>query len=248
MGLLYSSLLDIGKVRSSNQDAIYSSPEHNFFIVADGMGGHKGGNVASIMAIKNVSKYITSNLNKDSRKLLVESITNANNTIKLYAKQKPELEGMGTTINSIIFKDGYAYIGNVGDSRTYLIFKKREIFQLTRDHTLVQEKIYLGINNREKAAKDPHKNILVRAVGFEDNLEVDTYKYRVKKGDIFVQCSDGLYGMLSDDDILYIIKKNLHHVVDMAKEHLDNACNELVEYANKNGGKDNIAIILILAT
>lgn len=246
MGLLSSGKTHIGMKRKSNQDSIYLNPKKNIFIVADGMGGHNGGDIASALAVKHVPEYMIKNYQVDPDKATVDSFNFANQAIKAVGEEDEVLAGMGTTIVSFYFKGPNLYLGNVGDSRAYLVNKKK-LFQLTKDHSLVQEKINLGIYNRDEAAKDPQKNILVRTVGFEDDIEVDSFIYKVSRNDIFLSCSDGLHGKVSDRDILYIINNHIKDPSTCTQEQIDQTVDALIDQANKNGGNDNISVVLVIA-
>lgn len=246
MGLIAAGKTDIGRKRKTNQDAIFVGHKKNLFVVADGMGGHNGGDIASAMAVKLIPEYFDQNPNSNPDENSKKAVLYANQNIKNHALTDPNLQGMGTTVNMLKFKGDTLYIGNVGDSRTYLI-NKQKIYQLSKDHSLVQEKLNLGIYNREMAQKDPEKNVLVRAVGFDDEVEVDIFTYKVSRGDIFLSCSDGLHGKVSDADILFLIN---HHIPDPSKatkEKLEMVADTLVAQANENGGQDNISVILVIA-
>ena len=246
MGLIASGNTDIGRKRKTNQDSFYMGLETKLFVVADGMGGHNGGDIASQMAIKTLPEYVIKNLNMEPVLLLTGSIKESNRTIKNFGENHSDLVGMGTTIVCFFFKGQNIYIGNVGDSRAYLINQKR-IFQLSRDHSLVQEKLNYGIYNREQAALDPQKNVLVRTVGFEDDVDVDIFVYKVNKNDIFLCCSDGLHGKVSDEDILYLINKHIPDPVVATQADADKVIQALIDLANDNGGQDNITAILVIA-
>ena len=246
MGLISAGLCDIGRKRKTNQDSIYMNPAKHLFIVADGMGGHNGGDIASALAVKHVPEYILTNYKEDPIKIQKEAIQHANYSIKKKGEGDESLVGMGTTVVSMLFRGPQLYVGNVGDSRGYLVNNKK-LFQLTRDHSLVQEKLNLGFYTREQAADDPHKNVLVRTVGFEETVEVDVFNYKVHRNDIFLTCSDGLHGKISDKDILFIVN---HFIPDPAKatqKDLQECCSFLVDQANTNGGNDNISVILVVA-
>ena len=246
MALVVSGNTDIGRKRKTNQDSYYLSLGSRLFIVADGMGGHNGGDIASQMAVRSIPEFLEKHLQMDPAQLLKAAIADTNNSIKLYGETHTELSGMGTTVVCFFFKGQNIYIGNVGDSRAYLINQKR-IFQLSSDHSLVQEKLNLGVYTRDQAALDPHRNILVRTVGFEDNVEVDVFVYKVNKNDIFLSCSDGLHGKVSDEDILYIINKHIPDPSNAIQSNADSAVLELIAQANENGGQDNITAILVVA-
>ncbi|MDD4973504.1 MAG: Stp1/IreP family PP2C-type Ser/Thr phosphatase [Bacteriovorax sp.] len=246
MGLIASGNTDIGKKRKTNQDSWYMGLETKLFVVADGMGGHNGGDIASQMAVKVLPEYVEKNLNMEPVLLLTGSIKESNRTIKSFGEANAELTGMGTTIVCFFFKGQNIYIGNVGDSRAYLINQKR-IFQLSRDHSLVQEKLNYGVYTREQAALDPQKNVLVRTVGFEDDVEVDVFVYKVNKNDIFLCCTDGLHGKVSDEDMLYIVNKHIPDPSTATQKDADKVVQALIDQANENGGQDNITAILVIA-
>ena len=144
MSLLSASLTDIGLKRSKNQDSIYSSNEEGLFIVADGMGGHAGGETASNLAVKTIPKYLNENQSQSPNEVSSNSVKKANQVILELGNKMPELKGMGTTVVQIYFKGPFAYVSNLGDSRSYLI-NKSQVYQITRDHSLIQEKINLNI-------------------------------------------------------------------------------------------------------
>ncbi len=246
MGLISSGLTDVGQKRKSNQDAIYLNPEKHIFIIADGMGGHNGGDIASATAVKEVPHYLLTHYDDDPMKIQKKAIKSANLAIKKRGQADKNLAGMGTTVVSQLFRGSHLYIANVGDSRSYLVHKKK-LFQLTRDHNLVQEKLNLGFYTRAQAAEDPHKNVLVRAVGFEEDVEVDIYSYRVHRNDIFISCSDGLHGRVSDPDLLHIVNSSIPQPEKATQNQVDQAVKSLVNQANKNGGNDNISVIIVVA-
>lgn len=247
MGLVAAGGTDIGRKRKSNQDSYFLSLENKLFIVADGMGGHNGGDIASQMAVKVLPEYFVKHHSEmEPTLLLAGSVKETNRSIKNFGETHPELIGMGTTIVGFYFKGQNIYIANVGDSRAYLINNKK-IFQLTRDHSLVQEKLNYGVYSREQAALDPQKNVLVRTVGFEDDVDVDVFVYKVVKNDIFLCCSDGLHGKVSDEDILYIINKYIPDPASATQSVCDFVVKTLIAQANENGGQDNITAILVIA-
>ena len=246
MSLVAAGLCDIGKKRKTNQDAIYLNSQKSLFVVADGMGGHNGGDIASQMAVNEIPKYILENMEKDATVLCEESILHTNQKIKKRGEEDEKLVGMGTTAVTFLFRGSNVYIANVGDSRAYLI-NNNKLYQLTRDHSLVQEKLNLGLYDRAQAAEDPQKNVLVRTVGFEDDIEVDVFSYKVSRNDLFLSCSDGLHGKVSDSDIVHIINRNLPDPTKFTQHNLDQTVKDLVDQANSNGGQDNIAIVLVAA-
>lgn len=246
MGILCAGASDIGRKRKTNQDSICIDHKHHFFAVADGMGGHNGGDIASQLSVKIMPEYFKDHAQEDPQLLMKNMIQTINQAILTKATEQPELHGMGTTISAIYFHGQTLVIGNVGDSRVYMV-NNNHIFQMTRDHSFVQEKLNMGIYTREEAVKDPQKNVLVRSVGFESEVHVDVFHYRICKNDIFLVCSDGLHGKVSDSDILHIVQKNILDPATCIIEDLEATVRELIQQANDNGGQDNISVILAVA-
>lgn len=246
MGILASGASDIGRKRKSNQDSICLDPKYHFYAVADGMGGHNGGDIASQLSVKVMPEFMAAHSQLKPQQLMKEMIQQINKAILKKAEEQPELHGMGTTVAAIYFAGPQLVIGNVGDSRVYMV-NNQYIYQLTRDHSFVQEKLNLGIYTRQDAVKDPQKNVLVRSVGFDNDLNVDVFNYRICKNDIFLICSDGLHGKVSDADILHIIQKNIPDPAQCSKETIEAAVKELIHQANENGGQDNISVIIAVA-
>ena len=234
---------DIGKVRDMNQDSFYiSSPqdELQIFIVADGMGGYKGGEVASKLAVETSKNYIINNFNSIEHKresisnLIKSAIEYANLVVYEKSKEVPELEYMGTTIDICLIIQNKVYIGHVGDSRVYR--KRKEFFRkLTTDHSYVQKLVSDGTITKEEAYNHPKKNMLIKALGCSSYVEPDVMVKGFLKDDILLMCSDGLTNMLRDEEIVQIINQNPME-----------ACNKLVNEANDKGGLDNITAVIIL--
>lgn len=238
---------DIGMKRKTNQDSICLLPEYHFYAVADGMGGHNGGDIASQMSVKLFPQYFAKHSQEvEVEQLLRDSVKHINRSIYDYGQKNIDLRGMGTTISCILLDEKHLNIANIGDSRVYLINQKK-IYQLSKDHSLVQEKLNLGIYDREEARLDPQKNVLIRTVGFEKEVEVDTYKYKISKNDIFLICSDGLHGKVADADIINIINSKISDPGNATDEDLHAAVKSLIDQANLNGGQDNISVVLVLA-
>jgi len=234
---------DIGKVRDMNQDSFYiSSPqdEVQLFIVADGMGGYKGGEIASKLAVETSKNYIINNFNsiehdrENILNLIKSAIEYANLVVYEKSKEVPELENMGTTIDICLILQNKVYIGHVGDSRVYR--KRKEFFRkLTTDHSYVQKLVSDGTITKEEAYNHPKKNMLIKALGCSTFVEPDVMVKGFLKDDILLMCSDGLTNMLRDEEIVQIINQNPME-----------ACNKLVDEANNKGGLDNITAVIIL--
>ncbi|MCC8045635.1 MAG: Stp1/IreP family PP2C-type Ser/Thr phosphatase [Clostridiales bacterium] len=232
------SITDVGMRRSSNQDFIYAS-EHpvgnlpNLMIVADGMGGHNAGDLASRYTVESIIEYLEKAEEKRPIALLSEAIHYANDRVIEKAATDKSLEGMGTTVVAAVVRDGCLYIANVGDSRLYLI--DQQISQITRDHSLVEEMIRMGEIQRKDARTHPDKNVITRAIGVKAPVRIDFFDVKLEEGDRILLCSDGLTNMVEDSEILQIVRK--YHSPKEAACHL-------VNEANKNGGKDNISVVL----
>lgn len=247
MGILSYSTSNIGLKRSTNQDSIFADDRMKMYIVADGMGGHQGGDIASQMTVAIMPEAFKALPDEeDPTNNLRRCIYAVNDAIFKKSLENPLLKGMGTTIVSLYFKGKHLYISNVGDSRAYLI-NNNMLYQMSKDHSLVQEKLNIGIYDREAAQQDKQKNVLVRAVGFEEQLEADVFCYKVLRNDIFLICSDGLHGMVSDHDIVHLIKQNIPDPSTVTKEMLQKAVDALIALALNNGGKDNVSAILVAA-
>lgn len=232
------SITDIGKRRSSNQDFVYASEQQvgnlpNLLIVADGMGGHNAGDLASRCTVEAMVEYIENAEETRPIPLLSMAIHYANDLVVEKARTDRALEGMGTTVVAATIEDGYLYVANVGDSRLYLI--DQQIEQITRDHSLVEEMIRIGELQRQDARSHPDRNVITRAIGVNSPVKIDFFDMKLEKGDRILLCSDGLTTMVDDDEILHIVKK-----CASPKE----AAQRLVTEANKNGGKDNISVVL----
>lgn len=232
------SITDIGKRRSANQDFVYASDQpvgnlSNLLIVADGMGGHNAGDLASRYTVESMVEYIEKAPEKRPIPLISSAIHHANELVIEKSRSKKELEGMGTTVVAATEKDGYLYVANVGDSRLYLI--DEEIEQITRDHSLVEEMIRVGELQRKDARSHPDRNVITRAIGVRNPVRIDFFDVKLEDGDRILLCSDGLTNMVEDDEILHIVKRS---------SSLKEAAQKLVTEANKNGGKDNISVVL----
>ena len=232
------SMTDVGMVREVNEDTVFVSNTPignlpNLLVVADGMGGHKAGDYASQCAVDIVKGRIAGTTENNPEVMIKDAIAEANRTLLEKAKSDTRLRGMGTTLVVATVIDKTLYFANVGDSRLYLL--NRDIKQLSRDHSLVQEMVRLGGINEEEAKNHPDKNIITRAVGAKEKLEVDFYEYRLKRGDTILMCTDGLSNLVEDEDIFRIVKST-RDVVE--------AVEKLIERAKENGGKDNIGVVV----
>ena len=234
------SATDIGKKRQENQDFIFTSADPvgnlpNLFVVADGMGGHNAGDFASNYAVSVMLETIKKDENFNPIKIIRNGITNANMEVHKASMENPSMAGMGTTLVAASIVGEYLYVANVGDSRLYAV--SDTIKQITLDHSLTGEMIRLGEIDEEEARHHPDKNIITRAVGTEDSLEIDFFDIKLEENQKFLLCSDGLTNMVENQVILEIINSSLSEGKDPAAE--------LVEKANENGGKDNISVVVV---
>lgn len=233
---------DKGKVREINEDYFYISTsldEVQLYILADGMGGYDGGEIASSLAVQTAKNYIENNF-KDIEKdresiiqLVGSSMEYANMVVYEKAKENPELQGMGTTLEICLIYNNKAYIGHVGDSRIYRI-RKQFIRKLTQDHSYVQKLVKEGTITNEQAAHHPQKNMLMKALGCNVFVEPDVMVKGFLKDDILIICSDGLTNLV-DQETIY----------EMASKNIEQATKDLVNLANDRGGYDNITVIVI---
>lgn len=234
------SLTDMGVTREMNQDYLFTSDDSlghlpNLFIVADGMGGHKAGEFASRYTVDTIVKGVKKCRKRDAESILFTAITAANQTLREYGSEHPDMKGMGTTVVAASLKGDHLTVANVGDSRLYLVGKKMR--QVTKDHSLVQELVRMGEITKEQARNHPDKNIITRAIGAEDTVEIDFFHVRVHEGDKILLCSDGLTNMVKNS----VIRDTLNRE-DMS---LEEKVELLVDTANKNGGKDNITAVVV---
>jgi protein phosphatase len=239
----------VGLRRPHNEDSTMTDVSKGLVVLADGMGGYKAGEVASALAVTEVLHSVSEGLKKLKKGeidedtgfskeslLLRETITEANSRIYNTAKVDEQCTGMGTTIVAALYHNNMLSIAHVGDSRLYRL-RNNELEQITRDHSLIQELIDRGLYTPEEAHANTPKNLVTRAMGIDADVEVDITEEQVLKDDIYLLCSDGLNDMVADEEIHLTLSK---YSVNLAQ-----AAEELVDSANKNGGKDNTSVILV---
>ena len=243
-----AALSDVGRRRGNNEDSFYKDDEVGLYIVADGMGGHRAGEVASSTVVSSVKDYMeafhTSLAAKEATEsnmspaatAVCHSIELANRVVYQLSQDQGSYKGMGSTAAVAYFFGDTLVTANVGDSRIYLI-REDEIEQLTQDHTLLAEHMRKNPDWDPNTASIPMKHILVRAVGIHEAVEADVYETQSLPGDLILMCSDGLTDMLSDEEI--------HRAVLKGGE-LEKICSQLVDMANERGGLDNITAVLLL--
>jgi len=249
MKIEVSGQTHVGMKRNHNEDNLLLLPEERLFVVADGMGGHSSGEVASKIAVEEVAEFfrmtsqdleITWPYKMDKQKnydenRLATGVKLANMRIFEKASSETKYKGMGTTIVTVYFaKDSEVVVGHVGDSRVYF-FRDNTLRQVTEDHSLLNDYLKAKKLTPEEIEAFPHKNVIVRALGMKDTVNVDINRVEPKDGDIFLLCSDGLSGMVTDKQMEQILQ---------SQSDLDKACAQLIDAANANGGNDNVTCVL----
>ncbi|MBI3448098.1 MAG: Stp1/IreP family PP2C-type Ser/Thr phosphatase [Acidobacteria bacterium] len=250
MKVAHKGLSDVGRKREHNEDSFAVIPEDNLFLVADGMGGHAAGEVASRIAVNAIADFIAStrkdaeitwpyeydtNLSVASNRLKT-AIRLANQRILDTIAERRDLEGMGTTLVSVLLSDGMACVGHVGDSRSYLV-RGGELSQVTGDHSWVNEQVKLGFLTKEDAVRHPFRNVVTRALGSKEDVQVDISEKPLQKDDTILLCSDGLNTMVDDRTILDLVQRSSGDV--------ETAARNLIAKANEGGGEDNVTVILM---
>ena len=229
---------DRGRKRESNEDAFGFSVEHGVYVVCDGMGGAAAGEIASSLAVDEVMRLLT---NRDAVRPLLEdaeaAVASANTAIFMRSQSNQNLNGMGTTLVSLLAEDQRGWLINVGDSRGYRL-RNSHLEQITLDHSLVEEQVRMGRMDPAEALRSPFKNVITRALGTQSSITPDIFELENEPGDLFMLCSDGLTRELADPTIEWILKLDLP---------LQELCTRLVEAANNSGGHDNITCLLVRA-
>ena len=248
MRIVSTGISDVGRKRGRNEDAFLINDELQLFVVADGMGGHAGGEYASALAVNTVEGIISALQFPDQyregdsdpvetvRHALSASVQGAGEVIHDYAEAHPEYKGMGTTVVVLLLHGGNAYVGHVGDSRVYLL-RDGAIEQVTEDHSLVAESIREGLITEEEARRHRMRNVITRALGFDKAVEVDVSVRAVRRGDQYLLCSDGLSGKVQDAEMADFV----------GRYRLQEAARQLVGLACARGGEDNITVVLVSA-
>lgn len=244
-----ASLTDVGRVREKNEDSHAISDDLGLYVVADGMGGHLGGQMASSLAVKAVTAAVAERRDEVQAgagstpiesstvpRILADAVRGACNEIYEAAQADPELQGMGTTVTAMLVAGNRAFVAHVGDSRCYLQ-RGEKIIQITDDHSLVNEQIKAGLISREQARASRLKNVITRSVGFERDVAVDTFALPLQTGDKFLMCSDGLANFVDDTEI----------GLALATLPLDGVPKAMIDLANERGGDDNITVVCVAA-
>ena len=250
MKITYQAITDVGRKRKGNEDSLFVNPDQHLFVVADGMGGHAAGEIASKIAVDAINEFVLltggdeeitwpfgldENMSYDGNRLKT-AIRYANRKVLEATKEKSEYEGMATTVAAVLVDGDTANLGHVGDSRVYLV-RDGKISQLTADHSWVNEQIQSGVISADQARTHPLRNVVTRALGGKPDLQVDMKVHKIQKGDILLLCSDGLTTMIPDEDI--------GRVVQESEGDVEKAAKALVATANARGGEDNITVVLM---
>ncbi len=247
MRVRFSGETNVGMKRDHNEDAFYLPTNERLAIVADGMGGHASGEVASKMAVETIVDYFQETQdeqeltwpfkidrgNRQAMNRLVTGIKTANLRIHEEAQRNPHCHGMGTTVVATLFLDRTLLVGHVGDSRLYRL-RDGHLEQMTEDHSLLNDYIKMKHLSPTEISSFPHKNVIVRALGMKPAVEVDIIQDHPRIDDLYLLCSDGLSGMVSDDDMQALARD---------EGDLDKVCERLIATANANGGQDNITVV-----
>lgn len=246
--MIYSYISHVGRVRKNNEDYCKgeiistNSNDIGIFAIADGMGGHNKGEVASELAVENIVMFLKNNLIQNGNvkinyvdDILKQAYNNVNSIIYKKSIEDDTFSGMGTTLTVVILYDKNAYIANVGDSRCYVL-QNDLLEKITRDHSLVEELIAQNAITEEEAKNHPRRNVITRALGTERMIIVDIYKKELNKNDVLLLATDGLTGCVDRDDIKDILLLELD---------IEGKANKLIDTANKNSGKDNVSVVLV---
>ena len=250
MKITHQAITDVGRKRKGNEDSLFVNLDQHLFVVADGMGGHAAGEIASKVAVEAINEFVEltsgddeitwpfgldENISYDGNRLKT-AIRFANRKVLEATRERTEYEGMATTVAAVLVDGSSANLGHVGDSRVYLVRGGR-IDQLTSDHSWVNEQIQSGVISADQARSHPLRNVVTRALGGKPDLQVDMQAHKIESGDILLLCSDGLTTMITDDDILRLITESGTDV--------EKAARGLVAAANARGGEDNITVLLL---
>jgi protein phosphatase len=258
MKLIAAGMTNVGMKRSHNEDAVLLVPQENLYVVADGMGGHAAGELASQIAVHSCAEFFEMTSGDDEQtwpfkeerglkyeeNRLVTAIKLANRRIFETAQADARKRGMGTTVVGALFTSTGAYIGHCGDSRAYR-FRDNKIEQLTEDHSLLNDYLKAHKLSEEEIENFPHKNVIVRALGMQESVQVDIARLEPAPGDVYMLCSDGLSGMVTDPDMNTLVQDYLSSVDNGKADDVEGICKVLIDAANKNGGNDNVTAVAI---
>jgi serine/threonine protein phosphatase PrpC len=250
MKISYQAVTDVGRKRKGNEDSLFVNPEQKLYVVADGMGGHAAGEVASKVAVDSINEFVCltsgdeditwpfgldQTISFDGNRLK-SAIQYANRKVLEATRERKEYLGMATTVVALLVDGTVGNLAHVGDSRGYLV-RNAELRQLTNDHSWVNEQIEMGAISPDQARSHPLRNVVTRALGGKPELQVDLQVHKIELGDTLLLCSDGLTTMLPDDEITRVIRESGPDIEKTAQA--------LVDEANERGGEDNITVLLV---
>jgi protein phosphatase len=228
---------DIGRVRTSNEDSYVADIQNSLFLVADGMGGHAAGEVASRIAANTVQEFVSgSDRAIDLETLLGQAVFQANSRVYQTQRVTPEYRGMGSTLTILALRDDRYYLAQVGDSRAYLL-RDQDLTQLSRDHSVVWPLYEIGLLSKESIRSHPQKNLITRCIGTQPEVEADLSNGAAHPGDLYILCSDGLTDVLMDSDIEKILLDTGNKPQEISRN--------LVQAANSGGARDNITVVAV---
>ena len=249
MELKAVGLSHVGRQRQHNEDSFLVEDNHKLFLVADGMGGHAAGEIASRIAVDSISEFILHTKEDEgtwphayddhfrrTTNRLMAAVRLANTRVLEAMRKDARLRGMGTTVVACLADEQYVAVAHVGDSRAYLV-REGQLSRLTNDHSWVFEQVQAGMLTEAEAEKHPLRTVITRALGGALSVNPDAAEVESKPGDVYLLCSDGLTGMVPEDEILRLVTENASN--------LDQACQQLIDSANERGGLDNITAILV---
>jgi len=226
-------MTDVGVKRKNNQDTFLVDENLGLFLVADGMGGHLGGEVASKLAAETTQAFCREHKEFSPRERLEKAVNSASEKIYIEGQSHENLKDMGTTIVALLVHENHGYIAQVGDSRVYL-FSQGAAWQITEDHTVVQEEVRAGIISPEDIENHEFQHVITRSVGYQKDVAVDVYRRKLQPNDIFLLCSDGLSGLVKSNEMLEQLEANS----------LETSVKNLIALANSRGGADNITVVV----
>jgi serine/threonine protein phosphatase PrpC len=250
MKISYHALTDVGRKRKGNEDSLFVNPEQNLFVVADGMGGHAAGEIASKVAVESINEFICmtsgdeeitwpfgvdESMSYDGNRLKT-AVRYANSKVLDATKESAEYEGMATTVVAALVDDATVNLAHVGDSRAYL-YRNGEFSQLTSDHSWVNEQIRGGLISADQARSHPLRNVVTRALGGRAEIDVEMQVHQAVAGDVLLMCSDGLTTMVPDPDIARLLGESGSDV--------EATVQRLVDEANARGGEDNVTVLIL---
>lgn len=239
---MVGAISDVGNLRNINEDYLdyYMCDEYQLYIIADGMGGHNAGDIASKICVQKIKEYINSNYDKENvKEMLVNAVKQANRAIYFKSLDNKKYRGMGTTLTFAFVENNKIYVVNIGDS-CFFVIKNNSITKVTKDHSLVQQLIDNGVLTQDEAREHPNKNVITRSVGINQSVDADVFLLDEDENSYYLLCTDGLVNDIAYSEIVPYVTKN--------KKSLETACRELVTLAKDRGGRDNVSLIIFGGT